>query len=435
VDYAEVWLPLEEISGQQDWTEVGVKMLRLFFYGDPLNDTTDAEQMYVGVDDTNGAYTEVRYGDNEGEDMNDLLVEEWQSWEILYSYFNDDVNLKSIANLYIGFGDKRNAVAAGSGVVYFDDIRLNLPLCRPEDGPEADLSGNCIVDTADVGKMGQHWLRHDVNFADDLGIQVEEPCDANLAGHWKLDEGTDTFAEDSSANDYHGTLETTDEGGYSWVAGRIGPKAVEFSGGRVYVDDNGNTSKLRPLNQVSVAAWIYIRQDMSSARVVVKGNNDRESYEIEINNEDQFICQFRDPCGTRYGLDNGVVWPDEWIHVAGTYDGNSISSYVNGQLEESKDVNNPYGLSQDVNGLAIGNKARGDANDTPFEGTIDDVRVYNYGLSQAEVAWLATEGTGVFLLTSPANLLSGEEPEVINLRDFARLMESWLDDKFWPDEP
>ncbi|MHC4332371.1 MAG: hypothetical protein ACYSUV_01310, partial [Planctomycetota bacterium] len=97
VDYAEVWLPLEEISGQQDWTEVGVKMLRLFFYGDPLNDTTDAEQMYVGVDDTNGAYTEVRYGDNEGEDMNDLLVEEWQSWEILYSYFNDS-NFAEVVN-------------------------------------------------------------------------------------------------------------------------------------------------------------------------------------------------------------------------------------------------------------------------------------------------------------------------------------------------
>ncbi|MHC4344627.1 MAG: LamG domain-containing protein [Planctomycetota bacterium] len=421
VDYAEVWLPLEEISGH-----------------------TDAEQMYVGVDDTDGAYTEVRYGDDEGEDMNDLLVEEWQSWDLPYTYFNDsnfaevvnDVNFKSIANLYIGFGNKRNPVAAGKGVVYFDDIRLNLPICKPEYGPPADFSGNCIVDIADAGKMGQQWLRSDVNFLDDLGIQVQQPSEPNLVGHYKLDEGTGTFAEDSSANDYHGTLENTNEGGYSWGSGRIG-KAVEFSGGRAYVQDNGATPKLRPLREVSVAAWIYIRDEMDAARCVVKGKNDHESYEIEIDGDDTLIFQFRDAndiARTRYDV-NGTVWADEWIHIAGTYDGSSTACYVNGQLEETKDVNNPYGLSQDTNGLAIGNRPKGDANDTPFEGTIDDVRVYDYGLSQAEVAWLATEGTGVFLLTSPVNLFSGEQPEMINLKDFAKLMKSWLDEQLWPPEP
>jgi hypothetical protein len=442
LNYAEAWLPLEEIGGQQDWTDAGVTLLRMFFYGDSGNDTTDAEQMYVGVDDTDGTYAEMRYGDNAGEDMNDLLVEEWQSWDIPYSRFSDgnfaevvnDVNFKSIRNFYIGFGDKRTPVAAGKGLVYFDDIRLSLPICIPEYGPEADFSGNCIVDIADVGIMSAHWLRRDVNFADDLGIDVQEPNDANLVGHWKLDEGSGTFAEDSSVNDYHGTLGTTDEGGYSWVAGHIGAGAVEFGGGRVHVDDDGNTPNLRPLDQVSAAAWIYIREEMSSARCVVKGKNDFESYEIEVDGLDQFIFCVRDPCGGRYACDDSYVWPDEWVHVAGTYDGNSLTSYVNGLVEETKDVNNVSGmLSQDLTGFAIGNKPDGDANDAPFEGTVDDVRVYNCALSQAEVAWLATEGTGEYQLTSPVNLVSGEDPEVINLKDFAKLMESWLDEKLWPE--
>jgi hypothetical protein len=443
--YAEAWLPLEEIGGQQDWTDAGVTVLRLFFYGDSGNDATDAEQMYVGVDDTFGTYAEMRYGDNAGEALSDLLVEEWQSWDIPYSYFSDgnfaavadDVDFSSIANLYIGFGDKRNPVAAGKGVVYFDDIRLSLPICIPEYGPEADFSGNCIVDIADVGIMGVQWLNHDVNFADELGIEVQQPSDSNLVGHWKLDEGSGTFAEDSSVNDYHGTLEMTEEGGYSWVDGRIGPNAVDFSGGRAYVNDGGNTPKLRPVNQVSVCAWIYIREPMSSARCVVKGNNDHESYELEIDSVDTFIFQFRDgnhPDHTRYDV-NGTVWASDWIHVAGTYDGSTVACYVNGELDNSKAIDNPYGLSQDPNyGLSVGNKARGDANDTPFEGIIDDVRVYDYGLSPAEVAWLATEGTGEFLITTPVNLISGEDPDVINLRDFAKLMESWLDEKLWPPE-
>ncbi|MHC4153726.1 MAG: LamG domain-containing protein [Planctomycetota bacterium] len=438
--YAEAWLPLEEIDGQQDWTEAGVRILRLFFYGDPCNAVTDAEQMYVGVEDMDGLYAEIRYGDNQGESMSDLLIEQWQSWDIPLTYFGDsnfaevpnDVNLSNIGNMYIGFGDRRNPICAGAGVVYFDDLRLNLPICKPESGPPADFSGNCIVDIADVGKMGQQWLLHDVNFADDLGIQVQPPSDANLLGHWKLDEGSGTFAEDSSTLDNHGTVEMTGQGGYSWIAGRDG-NAVDFAGGRIKVPD---TNDLKPdTNQVSVTAWIYIREDMSSGRVVVKGKNDHESYEIEVDDDDEFVFQFRDgkhPGHKKYEV-NDVVWANDWIHLAGTYDGSSIACYVNGQLGEAKDVNNPYGLARcpiDDPGLAIGNEP--DANESPFEGIIDDVRVYDYGLSQAEVAWLATEGTGVFLLTSPANLYSGEDPEVINFKDFARLLESWLDEQLWP---
>ena len=439
--YSDACLPLEEIGGFQDWTTVDVRLLTIFFYGQAQNDANETEQMYMGVRDTFNRYAEMRYGDNEGQLLSDLKAEEWHRWDVPFVWFADgnfaavsaDIDFSSISSVYLGFGDKSNPVRAGNGTVYFDDLRLGLPICKPEYGPQADFSGDCIVDIADVGKMGEQWLRSDVNFADDLGIVVQEPCDANLVGHYKLDEGTGTFAEDSSANHYHGTLEITNEGGYSWATGHIGAGAVEFSGGRVRVDDDGNAPSLRPLHEVGVSAWIYIRREMSSARCVVKGKNDYETYEIELDGYDHFVFCVRDPCGTRYALDDSYVWPYEWVHVAGTYDGNALTSYVNGQIEETKDVNNPTGiLSQDLTGFAIGNKPDGDANDTPFEGTIDDVRVYDYALSQAEVAWLATEGTGEFFITTPANLYSGEDPEVINFKDFARLMDSWLDEQLWP---
>jgi hypothetical protein len=188
---------------------------------------------------------------------------------------------------------------------------------------------------------------------------------------------------------------------------------------------------------VTATCWIYIREDMSSGRVVVRGKNDHESYEIEVDNDDEFVFQFRDANHTDHEKHevNDVVWPNDWIHLAGTYDGSTIACYVNGQLGEAKDVNNPYGLARCPNdpGLAIGNEPN--ANDSAFEGIVDDVRIYNYGLSQAEVAWLATEGTGEFFLTAPANLLSGEDPEVINFRDFAKLFDSWGDKQLWPSQP
>jgi hypothetical protein len=72
----------------------------------------------------------------------------------------------------------------------------------------------------------------------------------------------------------------------------------------------------------------------------------------------------------------------------------------------------------------------------PFEGTIDDIRVYNYGLSAGEVAYIATDETGIFTVHSAANLYNNEQlgDRAVNLRDFAELAKGWLEKKFWPFE-
>jgi hypothetical protein len=119
--------------------------------------------------------------------------------------------------------------------------------------------------------------------------------------------------------------------------------------------------------------------------------------------------------------------------VAGTYDGTStITLYVNGQVVDSNDSVGSFTISEDPNGLAIGN--RSDANDKPFNGKIDDVRVYGTALSVAEIAHLATQGTGYVPLQSLANLYDGEAPgsKAVNFRDYAVIMNAWLEEKLWP---
>jgi len=83
--------------------------------------------------------------------------------------------------------------------------------------------------------------------------------------------------------------------------------------------------------------------------------------------------------------------------------------------------------------LAIGN--RSDATDRAFEGLIDDVRVYNRALSAAEIAYIATDETGIFTVQSVANLYNDETlgDRAVNLRDFAKLAENWLVRKLWPE--
>ena len=80
--------------------------------------------MYAAVGDSLGNEAVVKYGDY-GQDMNDIKNETWQQWNIKLQDFNDaSVNLADVNNICIGFGDRDNPVAGGSGTVYFDDIRL-----------------------------------------------------------------------------------------------------------------------------------------------------------------------------------------------------------------------------------------------------------------------------------------------------------------------
>jgi hypothetical protein len=148
-----------------DWTVFDTKILTLWFYGEPNNDTGDTEQMYVGVEDDAGLYAEFRYGDNADEDMNDIKIEDWQEWNIPLAYFSDsdfaaeanDVNLADVNMLVIGFGERNSSQPGGYGYVWFDDIRLYSSRCLPEYGPAADFTGDCIVSFQDYAILGNQW--------------------------------------------------------------------------------------------------------------------------------------------------------------------------------------------------------------------------------------------------------------------------------------
>jgi hypothetical protein len=101
----------------RDWTEEGVGVLSLWFYGDAAN---AAERMYVNI---NGIA--MVYHDN----PDAVLIEEWTEWRIdLQEFAAQGVNLANVNTISIGFGDKNNLQAGGSGMVLFDDIRLYRPV-------------------------------------------------------------------------------------------------------------------------------------------------------------------------------------------------------------------------------------------------------------------------------------------------------------------
>jgi len=119
--YSEATMTLVSV---RDWTEEGVGVLSLWFYGDASN---AAERMYVTL---NGSA--VVYNDN----PDAALIDGWTEWTIdLQEFAAQGVNLANVNTITIGFGDKNNLQAGGSGMVFFDDIRLYRLAQEPEPAP------------------------------------------------------------------------------------------------------------------------------------------------------------------------------------------------------------------------------------------------------------------------------------------------------------
>ncbi|MHC4645956.1 MAG: LamG domain-containing protein [Planctomycetota bacterium] len=401
----------------KDWTSLDVKSFTLFFYGQASNDST--EQLYAALEDTPGHIVVVDYGVY-GEDLSDIAEEEWHEFNIDLEDVNQaGVDIKDVNKVRIGFGDRDNPTVGGSGLVFFDDIRLYRLRCAPWIvKPVADLSDNCIVDWADVMMMAEHWLRTD------FVLDTINPGTTGLVGHWTLDGD----AMDSSSYANHGTV----TGDYTWVADHNDGLALALTEGICKVPD---AEHLRPPAQVSASAWINYSVDQgASPRIVVKGADNHEAYCIELSGNDSLRFYVRDTSGTSYNADSpdDVFDLGEWVHAAGTYDGSLVKCYVNGQVVGDNYEAVAIALSQDTNDLGIGN--RPDGEERQFRGSVDEVRVYSRALSAAEVAWLATDGTGYVELTSPANLYDKEATgqRAVNFRDYAVLMDTWLEEELWP---
>ena len=111
----------------RNWTQDGVEVLSLWFYGNPAN---APEPMYVALANANGS-TAVVYHDN----PDAALIDTWTEWNIdLHVFANQGVNLTNVNSITLGFGNRTNQVAGGSGEVWFDDIRLYRP-AEPDPEP------------------------------------------------------------------------------------------------------------------------------------------------------------------------------------------------------------------------------------------------------------------------------------------------------------
>jgi hypothetical protein len=222
-----------------------------------------------------------------------------------------------------------------------------------------------------------------------LGVSLvthKAEASSGLVGYWSFDEGAGTTAYDSSGNGNNGTLINSPV----WSAGKYG-SALTFDGTTNYVEMS-NSSVLNNAN-FTIEAWIFINADVNQtqARIVSKQETGSKSYSFDI-----FGNGYGGSTGNQLllSIGTGATWINflstthlsnrTWYHVAGTQEGTSSKIYINGQLDKNGTTATQ---TTDNNGvLTVGcQKQTGTSTTFFFNGTIDDVRIYNRALSQQEI--------------------------------------------------
>lgn len=312
----------------QDWTVNNFNALKLYIQGASFS---TAAELYLLIEDNAGnSYRATNT------DTTILTTDQWKEWVIPHSEISTaGVNMTAIIKLVIGVADLAGQAGA-NGKFYVDDIRNGF-----------------------------------------------EPV--GLVAHYAFENNV----EDSSGNGHHGTLAGDPNFPVAYVNGPDGLGQAMLLDGtdnhqHVYL---GNFNPSAATDKLTIALWAKWDGPSNSWQAFMgkrnSGDWDRDImmwyFELERDAWDIRFAREGSSINTGQTLEVGV-----WTHLAVTFDGTTAKVYVNGVVIDEGD----FSFGNDTEApMQIGAATGGGGN--PFNGTLDEVRIYDIALSEAEILELA----------------------------------------------
>ena len=208
-----------------------------------------------------------------------------------------------------------------------------------------------------------------------ISVSVASAVDLErgLVAYYSFD---DCSAKDLSGNGNDGIIY-----GAKCVDGKFG-KALRFDGVDDYVEVPDSPS-LDITDEITIEVWVKGYGFAGDFRQIVGKSPDTVLRHLN------FAYDLRvDKAGPlRFSINNGdwqyvlaTIEEGKWYHVVGTYDGSEMRLYVNGELKDTKSVSGSI-ITNDAP-VSIGRLPAYDY----WNGTIDEVRIYNRALSAEEIS-------------------------------------------------
>jgi len=215
------------------------------------------------------------------------------------------------------------------------------------------------------------------------------PMSDGLIGYWSFDVGKHSInAIDQSGKGNNGTLTNMDATS-DWVDGPPGlGTALDFDGTDDFVnvgDPSNGSLDFGDNDDFSIAGWVN-NSDTGDGRLITKksGTGGDTGYLVTINGSGTLALDV-DPGG--YRLTSGTnLSANTWHHFVFLWDADGIAQlYINGVLDTNGASTAAVGDLSNNRPFRLGAESDGEG---PFQGQLDEVRIYNRVLTPAEVTRL-----------------------------------------------
>ncbi len=232
--------------------------------------------------------------------------------------------------------------------------------------------------------VSRNWSYVNVSITDALNTSSFIDWNRSLVGYWSMDSYNSSGVFDNSTWNNFGTFNGVTSSNIT--TGKYG-YGLNFNGvqwGNNYINA-GNPSCLNLSSTGTLEAWIYHKIYGSANYDVFIGKDDwpsdRNGYNFMIKSDYKLGGQIANATNENYISGNTVIQNYTWYHVAFVWNSTHMILYVNGKVDNTA----PQTLipKSDVYDLWIGGSPSWGA--SFFNGTIDEVRVWNRALSPEEI--------------------------------------------------
>jgi len=223
----------------------------------------------------------------------------------------------------------------------------------------------------------------------------------SIVGLWLFDEGTGSIAKDNSGNGYDADLMENP----NWVQGIRG-QGLEFSGGGyLEIRNSAETLGFGGSATFTMTAWV---SNQGGGTVIGKYNAGViGAHFLQLDAAGIIGFDRETPPWIAYG--SKAVPNNDFGHVAATYDGTTLRTYVNGEL----DIEQDWGpqSTDTVTPVLIGARHAGGAPTAFFNGVIDEVVIFNVALTQEQIRDVM-KGNGLTSSKASAPLPEDESTDI-----------------------
>ena len=278
----------------------------------------------------------------------------------------------------VGVTGYRVERCSGSGCTAFAQIAAPAGTSFSDTGLSASTSYSYRVRASDAaGNLGA--------YSNATSATTASIPSGSLVAAYGFSEGAGATTADASGNNNTGTLNGT-----SWTAAGQSGAALLFNGSSAFVN-LGNGATLQLTGSMTVSAWIKASAfPVDDAAVVSKRTNGNVGFQLDttVDSGPRTIgFKLTSPTGAsmaRYGAT--ALQLNQWYYVTGVYDAaaRTLNVYLNGALDNGT-LRGTVSSTQQNSTLNVNIGRRAGSPGFEFNGTLDEVRIYNRALSPAEI--------------------------------------------------